>query len=337
MARRYAKWRNTLIVGITLGAQALRSAVQRRRIVRGNGGYVMGHASLLAISLSVAMLIPGSLTANAAEAIKGDTMALEPSLEQASPEAEAIGDDTMAAEPSPEQVFLELEQYVAGLHVSPEAEALAREIFAADAAVLAAALTRTQQSLPDKVHREHLFDPEVNRVFEEVFRDELQTADRRPQGEVLLQAQRFPFVPNRMELALCAAFGPYICATVAQDAFTAWLHVANQSHGNRTYGCGDAFRHAYWSGLMAFDLLPWIAERFGTAHEWGQDPNSLDRRMDLHNNSVGRYHGDRALLRSSVHRGVHRSLDNVNGRPLLYIARGRDGRLYLYASGPWCH
>jgi hypothetical protein len=88
---------------------------------------------------------------------------------------------------------------------------------------------------------------------------------------------------------------------------------------------------------MAFDLFPWIAERFGTAHEWGQNPNSLDTRMDLHNNSVGRYHGDQALLRSSVHRGDHRSLDNVNGRPLWYIVRGRDGRLYVYASGPWCH
>jgi hypothetical protein len=82
-----------------------------------------------------------------------------------------------------------------------------------------------------------------------------------------------------MELALCAAFGPIICGTAVGDAGTAWLHVANQSHGDRTYGCGDAFRHAYWSGLIAFDLFPWIAERFGTAHEWGQNPNSLDTRM----------------------------------------------------------
>jgi hypothetical protein len=88
---------------------------------------------------------------------------------------------------------------------------------------------------------------------------------------------------------------------------------------------------------MAYDLSPGIAERFGTAHESGQNPNGLDTRMDLHNNSVGRYHGDQALLRSSIHTGVHRSLDDVNGRPLWYIARGRDGHDYLYPSGPWCY
>jgi hypothetical protein len=167
MAQGYATWRHTWIVDITLGARALWSARPRLRIVRGQEGYAMSRASLLAISLLVAMLTPGSLRANAAE---------------------AIGDDTVASEPSPEQVFLELEQYVAGLHVSPEAEELAREIFAADPEVLATALTRTQESLPDNVLREHLFDPEVNRVFGEVLREELQTADRRPQVEAPLQA-----------------------------------------------------------------------------------------------------------------------------------------------------
>jgi hypothetical protein len=245
-------------------------------------------------------------------------------------EAQVIDNETLATEESPDQVFFDLERYVGSLHVTPESEALVEEIFAAGPEIVGKAVARTRDAMPAN----KLSDPEINGVFNNMFRDEVQIAAERVQPQA---ATQWPFVPNRMERALCAAFGGVICATVALDAVEAWHHVVNQSHGDRTYGCGDAVRHAYWSALMAFDLLPWIAEQFGNAHEWGSNPQSLDTRMDLHNNSVGRYHGARALLRSSVHRGVHQSLDDTNGRPLWYIARGRDGHTYIYPSGPWCH
>jgi hypothetical protein len=52
-------------------------------------------------------------------------------------------------------------------------------------------------------------------------------------------------------------------------------------------GHGDAFRHAYWSALLARDIGPANALRFTTAHEdYSANPPS-ERAMDVHNNKVG--------------------------------------------------
>lgn len=49
----------------------------------------------------------------------------------------------------------------------------------------------------------------------------------------------------------------------------------------------DAFRHAFWSALNAYDHGVSLAREYGTAHE--EDPNQTEdaREMDLNNNGVG--------------------------------------------------
>ncbi|HEU0043910.1 DUF6973 domain-containing protein [Sphingomonas sp.] len=52
-------------------------------------------------------------------------------------------------------------------------------------------------------------------------------------------------------------------------------------------GAGDAFRHCYWSALLARDIGPDNARSFTTAHEGYSDNPAGERAMDLHNNAQG--------------------------------------------------
>lgn len=52
-------------------------------------------------------------------------------------------------------------------------------------------------------------------------------------------------------------------------------------------GTGDAFRHCYWSAMLARDIGPEGALDFTTAHEGFSDNPAGERAMDLHNNAVG--------------------------------------------------
>lgn len=52
---------------------------------------------------------------------------------------------------------------------------------------------------------------------------------------------------------------------------------------------GDAFKHTYWSAEMTLFLGQTIAEKIGIYWEDANEHNTPEeRRMDLHNNSVGR-------------------------------------------------
>lgn len=52
----------------------------------------------------------------------------------------------------------------------------------------------------------------------------------------------------------------------------------------------DAFRHVYWSWLLTREFGPEFSEKVTDAHEVGAtyESGTASRRMDLHNNSVGR-------------------------------------------------
>lgn len=52
-------------------------------------------------------------------------------------------------------------------------------------------------------------------------------------------------------------------------------------------GRGDAFRHCYWSALLARDIGANNARTFTTAHENYSSNPPGEREMDLHNNAVG--------------------------------------------------
>jgi hypothetical protein len=251
---------------------------------------------------------------------------------QAQAEATPVAPEAIEAEQSPQSSFAELDNYIKGQQITPEAEALVNEMFTLDPSNVEHAMARTQEKFPNKGDRIDLSDPEIESVFRQILKEEVQTA--KPSQQL---SPKWPFAPNKKELALCAATGLAICSVAARAAVIGWAHAVDNSHGNRTYGCGDAFRHAYWNGIMAYNLRSTIAKWYGDAHEWGQDPNSLDTRMDLHNNSVGRYHGSHVWLITSVHNAVHESLDDQNGRPLWYIDTGRDGKKYIYPTSPYCH
>ena len=52
-------------------------------------------------------------------------------------------------------------------------------------------------------------------------------------------------------------------------------------------GKADALRHAYWNALMLKITNKEFAEEFSTAHE-SESPNADAKKMDLHNNNIGR-------------------------------------------------
>lgn len=79
-------------------------------------------------------------------------------------------------------------------------------------------------------------------------------------------------------------------------------------------GRADAFRHAYWSALLARDIGPENAERFTTAHEGFSANPASERAMDLRNNLVG--------IRIGVGAGEHASDSYLEHLVVMAIDRG---------------
>jgi hypothetical protein len=57
--------------------------------------------------------------------------------------------------------------------------------------------------------------------------------------------------------------------------------------GSLHNGAGDAFRHCYWSALLARDLGGDNAQQFTTAHESKPGNPKKEKEMDLYNNGKG--------------------------------------------------
>jgi hypothetical protein len=53
-------------------------------------------------------------------------------------------------------------------------------------------------------------------------------------------------------------------------------------------GCGDAFRHSFFSGLNVASLGFELAKSLGDAHEVNPGSPSIETSMDLYNNELGR-------------------------------------------------
>ena len=107
-------------------------------------------------------------------------------------------------------------------------------------------------------------------------------------------------------------------------------------YGKLHNGKGDAFKHAYWSGLMAYYQGDSWATAFGNAHEKRPKNPAIEKRMDLHNNSVGRWHGVRARLPTSIDNGVDRSFRRGE---LKRISCGTKSSDYLVSTdrrGDYC-
>ena len=109
----------------------------------------------------------------------------------------------------------------------------------------------------------------------------------------------------------------------SQDALTETQRRFSPSE--TTNGRGDAWRHAYWSSLMASSIYgEQRAEEYGNAHE--DFPGNLPavRNMDLHNNSVGRQ-----IARDNPG-ATTQELQN------LITLAVQDGRLIWICPGPNC-
>ncbi|WP_152541260.1 DUF6973 domain-containing protein [Kallotenue papyrolyticum] len=96
---------------------------------------------------------------------------------------------------------------------------------------------------------------------------------------------------NDAEMAFCAWPSRWsICNTAWNDAQTAFAEAQRQFPGSTLHNdAGDAFRHCYWSALMAiyFDS-PSTAKTFGDLHEDHPNNPPAEKAMDLFNNEKGR-------------------------------------------------
>ncbi|MEM9459112.1 MAG: hypothetical protein AAGF11_33345 [Myxococcota bacterium] len=81
---------------------------------------------------------------------------------------------------------------------------------------------------------------------------------------------------------------PHLIFTIKENADVASAEAARRYRGSGLHnGQGDAFRHCYWSALLARDIGAENAEAFTSAHEaWAGNPQG-EKAMDIHNNRVG--------------------------------------------------
>lgn len=80
---------------------------------------------------------------------------------------------------------------------------------------------------------------------------------------------------------------PHHVSIIRSDAGKALAEARRRFPSGLHNGEGDAFRHCYWSALLARDIGPGNAKRFTGAHEDFDGNPSKEKAMDLHNNSVG--------------------------------------------------
>lgn len=81
---------------------------------------------------------------------------------------------------------------------------------------------------------------------------------------------------------------PHHILTIKENADKALAEAASRYRGAGLHnGNGDAFRHCYWSALLARDIGADNALAFTTAHENYSGNPAGERAMDLHNNSAG--------------------------------------------------
>lgn len=84
-------------------------------------------------------------------------------------------------------------------------------------------------------------------------------------------------------------------------------------------GYGDAIRHCYWCALnqISAGLNSPNAKKFGDAHE--NIPNNKAKTMDLHNNSVGYYLGNQAIINGWSEEELLNQVINAANNGKLYI------------------
>lgn len=83
------------------------------------------------------------------------------------------------------------------------------------------------------------------------------------------------------------ALFPEQVAVIKRSAQCALLESELRFPASRRNTPGDAFRHCFWSALLARDIGYAGALRYTNAHEAFPDNPPAEKAMDLHNNAVG--------------------------------------------------
>ena len=89
----------------------------------------------------------------------------------------------------------------------------------------------------------------------------------------------------------------------------------------KSNGYGDAIRHCYWCALnqMAAGLNSPFARELGDAHEDKPDNDINSKAMDLHNNNVGYYLGNQAIINNWSEEELLNNVINAANNGKLYI------------------
>ena len=92
---------------------------------------------------------------------------------------------------------------------------------------------------------------------------------------------------------------------------------------NKEDGYGDAIRHCYWCALNQIDsgLNSSYAKEFGDAHENKPTNNPNAKRMDLHNNSIGYYLGNQAIINGWSEEELLKQVINAANNGKLYMLK----------------
>lgn len=79
--------------------------------------------------------------------------------------------------------------------------------------------------------------------------------------------------------------------TIQEDTKKAFQETSRRFGLNGHNDKSDAFRHCFWSAMLARDIGYTKALEFTTAHESSPTNPANEKAMDLHNNSIGLFIG----------------------------------------------
>lgn len=80
---------------------------------------------------------------------------------------------------------------------------------------------------------------------------------------------------------------PIDAITIQEDTEKAFAETARRLGFNGHNDKSDAFRHCFWSALLARDIGYANTLQFTTAHESSPTNPANEKAMDLHNNGIG--------------------------------------------------
>lgn len=245
-------------------------------------------------------------SAPAGNTASAETVTQEPQNQepqnQEGPSEQAVSDEAQKIDTSDATLEQDANGYAKS--VAPQNSAASQEAAtrtaAADPELVVRALEQlreagvTEEATPD-------FDQKFLQKLTELQKEGQQGSEKTDSQDQQANEQEPQRALGNAEKLLCALF-PGKCAR--SYALAQWANRTARPYGQMYNGKGDAFKHAYWSALMTYFQGEAWATALGNAHEARPKNPRIEKAMDLHNNAIGRGHGRRAILVTSVKKGV---------------------------------